>query len=257
MNLLFTICARAGSKGLKNKNIKNFLNYPLPYYTLSAIDLFQKKNYNKYDNITICINTDSAELVDIMKKTVKVFSYIPRKEHLATDTAAKIDVIRDTLKECEAENRVSYDVVVDLDLTSPLRTLADIENAINTLCMEQRYDIVFSVTGSRRNPFFNMVKEEQGKYSRVISSNLTTRQKAPNVYDMNASIYAYKPDFLKKEENPGIFDGEVGVIKMLDTAVLDIDSEEDFELMQILAEYFYQNHEDLAMIRENITTLRV
>ena len=43
MNLLFTICGRAGSKGIKNKNIKNFLDKPLALYSLSVIDLYLKE----------------------------------------------------------------------------------------------------------------------------------------------------------------------------------------------------------------------
>lgn len=65
MNLLFTICGRAGSKGIKNKNIKNFLEKPLPLYTLSVIDLYLKKSDFSAD---IVINTDSDDLIDIFKK---------------------------------------------------------------------------------------------------------------------------------------------------------------------------------------------
>ena len=43
MNILFTVCGRAGSKGLKNKNLSLFLGHPLLYYPLSLIDLFIKK----------------------------------------------------------------------------------------------------------------------------------------------------------------------------------------------------------------------
>ena len=57
---------------------------------------------------------------------------VPRKESLATDAAAKIDVIRDTLLFCETEKGVEFDIVIDLDLTSPLRSLSDIENAVDT-----------------------------------------------------------------------------------------------------------------------------
>ena len=45
MKILFTICGRAGSKGIKNKNIREFVGKPLPYYTISAIDLFFKRNF--------------------------------------------------------------------------------------------------------------------------------------------------------------------------------------------------------------------
>ncbi|MDD3706486.1 MAG: acylneuraminate cytidylyltransferase family protein, partial [Clostridiaceae bacterium] len=43
-DILFTICGRAGSKGIKNKNLRDFLGYPLPYYTISAIDLYKGQN---------------------------------------------------------------------------------------------------------------------------------------------------------------------------------------------------------------------
>ena len=44
MRILFTICGRAGSKGIKNKNIRDFLDVPLPMYTLAAIDLYLERN---------------------------------------------------------------------------------------------------------------------------------------------------------------------------------------------------------------------
>ena len=43
MRLLFTICGRAGSKGIKNKNLRDFVGKPLMYYSISAIDLFLKR----------------------------------------------------------------------------------------------------------------------------------------------------------------------------------------------------------------------
>ena len=66
MKILFTICGRAGSRGIKNKNIKDFLGYPLPLYTLSAVDLFLKR----HPEITgdIVLDTDSKELMHIMQK---------------------------------------------------------------------------------------------------------------------------------------------------------------------------------------------
>ena len=68
MRILFTICGRAGSKGIKNKNIRRFLDKPLPYYTISAIDLYLKKvclNI-EYD---IVLNSDSPELIELIKKS--------------------------------------------------------------------------------------------------------------------------------------------------------------------------------------------
>lgn len=255
MNILFTVCGRVGSKGLCNKNIKEFLGQPLPFYTLSAIDLFVKKHKSEYKEITVAINTDSKELVKIIKMTDLEFTYVPRKERLRSDTASKIDVIRDTFKVCKTINNIEYDIVVDLDLTSPLRTLEDIEHAIDLMKLEKQCDVVFSVTNSRRNPYFNMVKKEaDNSYGCVIQSNYTARQQAPEIYDMNASIYVYSNSFMEVEEK-AIFDGKILITHMMDTAVLDIDSEEDFELMQIVAEYFYNKYVNYRAIKTNINKI--
>lgn len=58
--LLITICGRAGSKGFKNKNLKNFCGKPLVYYSLSAAELFIKKHPEL--EIDVALNTDSEDL---------------------------------------------------------------------------------------------------------------------------------------------------------------------------------------------------
>ena len=65
MNILFTICGRAGSKGIRNKNIRDFLGYPLPYYTFSAAALYI--NNQQKDKIDVVLNTDSEELMQLTK----------------------------------------------------------------------------------------------------------------------------------------------------------------------------------------------
>ena len=56
--ILFTICGRAGSKGVAGKNLKTIYGKPMVYYSLSAIDLFVKEN-PEYD-CDIVLNTDSS-----------------------------------------------------------------------------------------------------------------------------------------------------------------------------------------------------
>ena len=62
--ILFTICGRAGSKGVAGKNLKTIYGKPMVYYSLSAIDLFIKEN-PEYD-CDIVLNTDSSLLVDLV-----------------------------------------------------------------------------------------------------------------------------------------------------------------------------------------------
>ncbi len=246
MKILFTICGRKGSKGLKNKNISKFLEYPISYYTLSAYQLF--KNKHPEHNCYIALNTDSTELVEQVANFGEKFTHIERTEELAGDKAGKVDVIRDTYEKMN----IPFDVIIDLDITSPLRAVSDIEGVLNCLLAEPKADLAFSITTSRRSPYFNQVKKyEDGFFKPVKYMGATTRQEVPSVFDMNASIYAYKPDFLLKHCK--LFDGRTVAYEMKDTAVLDIDNPEDKELMEVLARYFYNHYPELNEIYKNIS----
>lgn len=251
MNILFTICGRAGSKGIKNKNIRDFCGKPLPYYTLSAIDLYLKKYGDpKTDRYDIVLSTDSLELIKIMNGNpfLKV-DVIERSAKLSGDTVAKKDVILDCIEQMEERKNCTYDVAVDLDLTSPLRTTEDIANIIDTH-FEKKADITYSVTTARRNPYFNQVMKTDEGFRKVIISDFVARQQAPEIFDMNASLYAYRPGHLKAggDFNVGHFEATV----MYDTAVLDLDHENDFELMEIIATHLYSKMPEFAEISRNI-----
>lgn len=249
MNILMTICGRAGSRGLANKNLKTFQGYPLIAYTLAAIDLFKQRVDAEVD---VALNTDSMALQDAAKNYPGIL-IAKRKESLAGDTSSKISVIKDTWKQAEDATGKSYDAVIDLDLTSPMRTVADILHLLEKKLAHPEYDVVFSVVESRRNPFFNMVKEE-GEYVTLVNpSSFTARQQAPDIYDMNASMYLYDPEFLREKD--AIFAGRCGVIKMRDYLILDIDSEEDFIWMSYLYEKFKEEDAGIREIHEHIPHL--
>ena len=249
MNCLFTICGRAGSKGVKNKNIKVFLGVPLVYYTLAAIILY-KQRYGEKDSIQVVLNTDSDELIDLVsRQKLLEIELIRRESKLGGDSVPKVSVIKDCMFQCEERFRKKYDVVVDLDITSPLRTVYDIRKAVERKMEREDTDVVSSVTNSRRNPYFNMVREENNYFVKAIESDFTTRQQAPVLYDENASIYAYSTRALKEKDDNTFFNNRTDAIFMKDTAVLDIDSEEDFELMEVLADYFYKKYPEYGEIR--------
>lgn len=247
MNILFTICGRAGSKGIKSKNSKKFLEHPLPFYTFSVIDLFMVE-HPEYE-CDIVLNTDSDQLMNIAKKFHKDIILQERQESLAGDSAPKVAVIADCLEQMQKKKDKIYDMVVDLDLTSPLRTKKDLEALIEKK-QEKDYDVVFSVTESRRNPYFNMVKKAGDYCEKVIASDFTARQQAPEMFDMNASLYAYSPEFLKSGK--AIFDGKCGMIHMYDTGILDLDHENDFVLMEVIAKYLVGTNEAFSEIEKHI-----
>lgn len=252
MNILFTLCGRAGSKGVKGKNARDFLDVPLVWYSMANIALYLEK-YVSEDDIKIVLNTDSEPLKNLVRRVKEVpVTIIHREESLAGDKVPKVAVILDSLIKAEETFARKFDMVVDLDITSPLRTVQDVKNAIERKKQRNDVDVVYSVAPSRRNPCFNMVKEENGFFCKAIPSNFTTRQEAPVFYDMNASIYAYSPDALRNKEHATFFNSGCDAIVMKDTGILDIDSEEDYELMQVVAQYLYGKHKGYGEVFKTV-----
>ncbi len=248
---LITICGRAGSKGFQNKNLKTFCGKPLVYYTLSAAELFIKANPEV--DVQICLNTDSQALAELVAAQYPEVVFLPRGEALGGDTVPKMDVFKDSLVRMEEKQGGKFDVVIDLDITSPLRTAQDISNSYHAYATRDDLDLIFSVTPARRNPYFNMVRAEGDHFVKVMDNvPFTARQQAPAIYDLNASIYVLARDFLANNTTGILWDGKIGVSTMLDTGILDIDSEEDFLMMEIIAQHLYTNYPDFIAVRENI-----
>ncbi len=248
MIILFTICGRAGSKGIKNKNLRMFCKRYLVYYTLSVIDLFIK--HHPENNYDIVVNSDSQELLEIVSSNhMRNVDIINRDISLSGDSVGKIDVISDCLKKMQELKGITYDMVVDLDITSPLRTVNDLENVVVTH-YKTNADVTTTVTTARRNPYFNQVKKTEHGIKKVISSDFTARQQAPEIFDMNASIYAYNPAYLYSGK--GVLDGYCEMVEMYDTGILDLDHENDFVLMEIIANHLFQNSKQFKEVADNI-----
>lgn len=246
MNLLFTLCGRAGSKGVKNKNIKKMLGIPLVYYSLAAIKGTQ--DVFKDDNIKAVLNTDSEDLINIVGKQDLIdVQIIRRNKELSGDEVSKVDVIKNCYKLSKELYNCDFDYVIDLDITSPLRTIDDVCNAVNK-AKESKYDAVFSVTESRRNPYFNMVKKEGEFFIKAFPSNYVARQQAPVFYDMNASIYVYSPKALSNKSTVGFFESNTSAVVMMDTGILDIDSENDFKLIEIISNYLFSSNNSYKIL---------
>lgn len=251
MKILFTICARAGSKGVQGKNIRDFCGYPILYHTLSAYELFLRK-YGGNVEAALAVNTDSDMLTEQLKRIKLNSSVVARKPELAGDTVSKISVITDTLAEMERRTGVLFDLVVDMDLTSPLRTADDVKNVISAFFAVPGADAALSVTTPRRNPYFNqLVKGEGGFLQTAVQSDFVSRQQAPPVYDANASLYTYSSQYVRHNDGVLLHAKLVGSM-MRDTAVLDIDKEDDFELLQVVAGYYYKTYAEYREVYENI-----
>lgn len=251
MRYLFTVCGRAGSKGIRGKNCGDFLGVPLVYYTLAVVRMFEAAHPE--DSVVLALNTDSEDLRSLVEASGVGFEPVERDAELAGDAVGKVDVIRATYADVVARGLGPFDCVVDLDITSPLRRLSDLEALLAKRAMCDA-GVVFTVAPARRNPWFNMVRElPGGGCTKVIDSDYTARQQAPAVYDMNASMYAYSAPFMEGEGQ--IFDWPCDFTVMQDTAVLDLDNPWDLELMEAVAGYLFEADDELRAVRDEAASL--
>ena len=230
MNILVTICARGGSKGIPGKNIKPIAGKPLIAYTIELTNKIAKKF-----NAKVTLSTDDVAIKQVAADH-NLFSQYQRPDFLASDTAGKIDTIKDILIYEEAQQNIKYDFVLDLDVTSPLRNLADIEKAFKIIQSNKDAKTLFSVNDAARNPYFNMVEENKNGFYSLVKTNpdgsLLTRQSAPKVYDLNASFYWYKRSFFDSETKSPITDQSL--VYIMDHICFDLDHPIDFLFMEYL-----------------------
>lgn len=224
-NLLITICARGGSKGVKNKNIRELEGKPLIFYTID-----QAKRWGKGSHIIV--STDSEEIAKIAYDFGAEVPFM-RPAELANDNASKVAAIKHALISCEKKFGEVYDFVMDLDVTSPIRTVEDLENAYN-LFLDKKPKTLFSGVLAHRNPYFNMVEvSSDGKAHLSKEGKFIRRQDAPKVYDMNASIYIYEREYLIGDNMSPISDNSI-IYQMGELSRIDVDSELDFKFIEFL-----------------------
>ena len=223
--ILCTICARGNSKGLKNKNIRKINGKPLISLTINhAI------KSNLFDNIVV--STENNKILKVSKK-YGVKDLIKRPKNLSSDKSPKIPVIRHCLTEMEKKLNKKFDIIVDLDVTAPLRKVDDIKKAFKQF-NSQNSSTLFSACISRRNPYFNAVEFKNKKIKPIknLMKKIPGRQFAPKVYDMNASIYIWNRKTLLNSNT--VFQNNTSVYLMPEERSIDIDNKFDFKVVSFL-----------------------
>ena len=226
MNILCTICARKGSKGVPGKNIKKINGIPLMDYTIS-----QARKSKLFNQIVVSTDCDKiARNTEILK----INNFFKRPDRLSGDRVGKLEVIKHALYKAEHHYKIIFDIIFDLDVTSPLRSVRDIKEAFRTFIADGASNLI-TVSESRHNPFFNQIMKLEGGGVKLVkntnSKNFKRRQDTPKVYDMNASIYIWKRDYLLKSE---IFGKKTSIYVMPQERSIDIDSKLDFKIVKFL-----------------------
>jgi len=196
MQLLITICARGGSKGIPGKNIKPVGGKPLIAYSIAHAQEFAAKH-----SADIALSTDSEEIRSIAAGFGLTTKYL-RPDELAGDDVGKIPVLADLLKYSEENASKKYDMVLDLDVASPMRTQEDLEKGYAQIQHDEHALNLFSVSPSARSPYYTMVEEGGQGYFNLVKppdSPIFARQNAPLTYDMNGSFYFYRDTFFQEQ----------------------------------------------------------
>ena len=222
MSTIATICARGGSRGVPGKNIRPLLGKPLIVYTIE-----QALACPRID--AVYVSTDDEAIAGVARKAGAKVPFL-RPAELATAEAPKMPVIRHLVSALEAQG-MRAERIVDLDPTSPLRDLADIDACLGLL--DAATDVVITGYEADKNPYFNMVEAGVDGTVRLVKTpaqGVFTRQSAPRVYAMNASVYVWHRRTLDK----GLWDGRARLHVMPRERSVDIDSEFDFRLVELL-----------------------
>jgi CMP-N,N'-diacetyllegionaminic acid synthase len=223
-SVLCVIPARGGSKGLKAKNIRRLLNKPLIAYTID-----HAKKCGHIDRVIV--STENDRIARVAEEWGADVPY-RRPARLARDSSGTIDVLVHVLDWIKKNEGRTYDIVVLLHATTPLRNVADVRRSIEKL-VNEKADNVFSVTSANRNPYFNMVEiDNRGRVSLVKEGCYKTRQAAPIVFDMNASVYVWWAQSLKGKK--GLFFPKTVLHIMPKDRSVDIDDAIDFSTAEML-----------------------
>jgi len=232
MNILITICARGGSKGVPNKNILDIGGKPLIAHTIEAAQRFARQR-----EADILLSTESEAIRKIAGDHGLETAY-RRPEKLAGDRVGKVAVIRDALTWAEEKMDKTYDFILDLDVTSPLRTQKDLDQALEKIISLPKAKVLYSVSPARRNPYFNMVEEaEEGlvKLAKRPEVPFLSRQVAPKVYDINGSFYFYRREFFTEGYQSVTLDNQ-STVYVMTSLCFDIDEALDYTFMKFLIE---------------------
>ena len=228
MNILITLCGRGGSKGIPRKNIKKLNNLPLLSYSIKHAKIFAEV----HENVDILLSTDDNEIKDVALKYGLQTNYI-RPDYLSNDTVGKIDVLKDALAYQEKEFKKKYDILLDLDITSPLRTQQDLNEGLQKLLSNDKALNLFSVSKPHKNPYFNIVEDKEDGYCKLVCpSEIRSRQTAPQVYDMNASFYFYRRVFFEKKCVSAVT--HKSLYYVMNHICFDLDEPLDFDMMEYL-----------------------
>ncbi len=222
------IFARGGSKGLPGKNILPLMGKPLIAY---SIETAKKSHY--IDNVFV--STDDPEIAAVARKYGAVVPFM-RPAELCGDTSSERMAWQHAVQWMRDQNEFPVmDILVSLPATSPLRTVEEVDQAIELFLCGQS-DTVITVVPSSRHPAFNMVYMDNDRYCDIILRNyeewVPNRQSYPTAYNIAGSVYVSSADYIMASDS--YLKGRVQAVVVPEEHAIDIDTLLDFKLAETM-----------------------
>lgn len=221
------VLARGGSKGIKDKNLKLLAGIPLIAHSIR-----QAEECGLFD--AVAVSSDDPRILGIAEE-YGVTCRIRRPAELAGDAAPKVPAMRHCCLEAEKQCGQTFDIIVDLAVTSPLRSAQDIAAAIAKRD-ETGAPNVTTASPSEHSPYYNIVEldgQNRIKVCKALERPLLRRQDAPETFECNGAVYVWTRDALMTCGDKSLLEDTVLHIMPRERAI-DIDTEVDFELARIL-----------------------
>jgi len=227
MRTLAIIPARSGSKGLKDKNIKELNGKPLMAYTIDAA-----LKSGVFDEIMV--STDSPLYASIAQKYGAEIPFL-RSLNNSLDSSSSWDTVREVLSMYEQRGKV-FDTICLLQPTSPLRTYEDIQNAYQIFCSKSAVSVISICELEHPLSWCNTLPENGSLEGFIKQADRVQRQKEKKYYRINGAIYFVRAEVIKAGSN--IYQKESFAYVMKCERSIDIDTELDF----LYAEMIYKNY---------------
>ena len=219
-DILGLIPARGGSKGIPNKNIIELAGKPLINYTITAAVSSDKIN-------DVVVSTDSQTIADIAQSAGADIPFL-RPAEFASDKSSAVEVIIHAIDFYAAQDR-TFDYIVYLQPTSPLRTTLDIDNAIKQLLLSDADSLVSVMDVPHQFGLDSLMVEENGFVHAAKTASDTTRrqEKTAFVARNGPAIVITKPSTVKAYNN--LYGEKISAYKMPANRSADIDGVDDLD----------------------------
>jgi len=231
LRVLAIIPARGGSKGLPGKNIRPLAGIPLIGHTIQFAKMCPQ--------IDRCIvSTDSNEVAGTARQLGSDVPFM-RPAELAQDDTPMWPVLRHALSRMEEIDGQPYDLVLQLDPTSPARDPSDVTGALERLEACPEADGVIGVSLPHFNPQWVCVVEKDGWMTDLMDqgAGFGRRQDVPPVYRINGSLYVWRAQFMKDHPEDWRKPGHYVMYEIPESRAMSIDTIEEFQRTEVLVEH--------------------